>query len=61
MSDGHGELPVDGATPDDAADEAARRAKIEQRLRDIFRLAGDGEPVRQLMHMVIEYRWRLPQ
>lgn len=61
MSNGQEELPVDGATPDDAADEAARRAKIEQCLRDVFRLAGDGEPVRQLMQMVIEYRWGAPQ
>lgn len=61
MNNGHAEPQADGAAPDDAAEEAARRAKIEQRLRVLFRLAGDGEPVRQLMHMVIEYRWRSAQ
>lgn len=61
MRNGHEEPPVDGATLDDAADEASRRAKIEQRLQPLFRLAGGGEPVRQLMHMVIKYRWRSAQ
>ncbi len=47
--------------PDDAAHQSFRRAQIEQRLRQAFRLAGDGEAAQQLMQMVIEYRARQNQ
>lgn len=57
MNDEPDEQAVDSPGPDDPADEAGRREQIEQRLRRAFRLAGDGEAVRQLMRMVSEYRW----
>lgn len=47
--------------PDGAAPEPPGRAQIEQRLQRVFHLAGDGEAVRQLMQMVVEYRWRQAQ
>lgn len=52
------EREIDGVMPNDAAHAVAARAQIEQRLQDIFRFAGDCAPARQLLRMVIEYRWR---
>lgn len=58
MNGASGEREIDGVVPDDAAHAAAARAQIEQRLQDLFRLAGDREPTRQLLRILIEYRWR---
>lgn len=58
MNGESGEREIDGVMPDDAAQKAAARAQIEQRLQETFRFAGDREPARQLLKMVIEYRWR---
>lgn len=59
MSDERGEREVGDLMPDDATHAAAAaRAQIEQRLQDLFRFAGHGEADRQLLRMVIEYRWR---
>jgi len=58
MNSANGERKIDGAAPDDAAQAVAARAQVEQRLQDLFRFAGDGEAARQLLRMVVEYRWR---
>lgn len=56
-----GKLPAGDLMPDDDTDDASRQAKLEQRLLALFHLAGDGEPARQLLRMVIDYRGRQPQ
>lgn len=58
MNSASEEREVDGVMPDDAAHAVAARAQVEQRLQDLFRFAGDCEAARQLLRMVIEYRWR---
>ena len=55
------EAENDRLMPDGAAPEPPGRAQIEQRLQHVFHLAGDGEAVRQLMQMVVEYRLRQGQ
>ncbi|HSG22068.1 MAG TPA: hypothetical protein VLA64_03830 [Azonexus sp.] len=49
-------MNIEPGEPEEAAQENLRRAQIEQRLQELFRLAGDSESARQLMRMVIEYR-----
>jgi len=56
MNNDPGQQEVGGSEPTKAEHENLRRAQIEQRLQDLFRLAGDSDSTRQLMRMVIEYR-----
>lgn len=49
---------LNGAESADPLLAPTRRAQIEQRVQPLFRLAGDNEPARELMRMVVEYRLR---
>ncbi|MBK7324993.1 hypothetical protein PROAA_580019 [Candidatus Propionivibrio aalborgensis] len=51
----------DSVISGDAGRDASARTQIEQRIQELFRFAGDNDQARQLMRMIIEYRWRQRQ